>query len=98
MIQSRTCLQPLELISREGVSSVDLKCLAIPLCDADLYRCVLARKQVCKTKRLHNISGANARVICLVGEPEGKDALLLQVGLVNARERSSDDYSTPWVS
>jgi hypothetical protein len=78
VVERRAGLQPLELVARHGVPRRDL---------GD----VLACEEVREPKGLDDVAGADAAVVGLVGEPQGQDALLLQVGLVDAGEGAGDD-------
>ena len=84
MVERRARAEPLELVGRHRVAHGDLELLAVPTRYPQPYRGVrLALKEVRKSERLDDISGADAAVVCLVDEPERQNALFLRCTLLS---------------
>lgn len=98
MVECRARAQPLELVARHRVPRLDFKGLAGALRHADRnVRPFLAVEEVLEADGLDDVAGADPRVVRLVNEPEGEDALLLEVRFVDAGERSGNNHSATWV-
>src|SRR5213593_5263360 len=88
-VQSGARLEPPDLLVGEGVQALDGRGRAVGLGQGDGHR--LARGELGEPGDADPIARPHKVVVGRLGERQGQDALLLQVGLVNPREAPHDD-------
>ncbi|RUS27735.1 hypothetical protein BC938DRAFT_482810 [Jimgerdemannia flammicorona] len=89
-IKSTPPLEPLDLVLTHGMPCTDINDTTVLL--GDLDGDILPGADVADADGLNEISARDKVIIGLVGERERQDALLLKVGLVDARKRARDDH------
>src|SRR4029453_3898306 len=88
-VERRACLEPADLLVGQGVVARDGDGLAARLVNDHLHR--LARHQRGEPAHAHAIGLLEEVVVLGIAEGQGQDALLLKIGLVDAREAPDDD-------
>ena len=78
VVQRRTGAEPLELVTRQGVSGRDIEGLAVALGhpNSDL-RVLVAVEEVSQAVGLDHVTRSNTGVVRLVDEPKRENALFL---------------------
>src|SRR5229473_223415 len=89
-VQGGARLEPPDLLVGEGVPALDGHGLAAGLVDDDVGR--LARGELREPRDADAVGLLEEVVVGGLGEREGEDPLLLEVGLVDAREAPDDHY------
>ena len=95
-VESRACLEPLDLALVEGVSKGKFLLGSVSVLQDQGE--VFARSERLQAQDIDFVTGLNLVVVLRVGECESEHSLLLQVGLVNAGERPDDDGKTTQVA
>lgn len=89
LVQSRTVLEPLDLVSVVSVGKLRLPSLTVLGLDNKLN--VLARGKLAKTKERDSVRRLDSVVVLTLNKVEGQKTLLLQVGLVDTGKGLGND-------
>src|SRR2546427_608271 len=92
-VQRRSGLEPADLLYRQAVIRLDRHRFAVGLMNGDAHR--LARRQSLQPRHADPVGLLDLVVVLGIGEGQGQDALLLQIGLMNAGEALRDDDLHP---
>src|SRR6516164_9148300 len=88
-IQRRARVEPFELCGAESVVEPQRFLPAVRMFDAALDR--FSGRELRQSDEIDAVALANTIVVVWLGESERQQPLLLQIGLVNAREAPRDD-------